>query len=744
MPLRSRRLGQRVEDGVASVSRNGSVYGLRSRLLTLVLLAVVPALGLLMYTNWAQRQQQVEWVREDAKRLVRTVASTEDRYILGTRQLLMAIAETPVVRGGDIARCNKYLRILKSKNPLYTLVEMVGGDGMPICSSTKESERSSISDRPYFQQAMATGEFTISAYQIGRVSGRAIVTFAYPVHWEESEPQGVAIASHDLAIWVNQLSADLQLPAGATMTLFDRNGAILAGYPADQKVIGKQVDNVTMWSGVDAGQVRVTQGTTAIRAETPLIHGDQLAGTVRVELSAARAFAEYDRVFRRNAFLLGLVSLLAVLAAWMGSEVFVLRQTRALVATSHRLADGDLAARTGLAYGRDELGHLARVFDEMAASLDTHAAQLVDAERGLAAAGLASVLNITADAIVRVDPAVLDRPVTMLVAARAVGPLQAALATALAADEGAGSESLRVEARRADGTEFPAEVTLSRWVEAGQVSCTMVLRDITERVAAEQQQLAVQRQRAEVERLESLAVLAGGVAHDFNNLLVAVIGNACLGMEETPSGSALHRYFGEIEGAAQRAAGLSLQMLAYSGRSYVVARRVQVSEVVLETAQALQATLPPTLTLDVRVSRTLPDIDGDPAQLKQLLTNLVTNAVEAIGTARGMVTVTTGLATRPARGESGSAEGEHVYLKVTDTGPGIADELQPRIFEPFFSTKFTGRGLGLAVVSGIVRAHGGFVLVESVPGHGSTFTVMLPTPSPATADSRTRSSVTAA
>jgi PAS domain S-box-containing protein len=743
------------------VSRNGSVFGLRSRLLTLVLLAVVPALGLLMYTNWAQRQQQVAWVQDDARRLVRTVASTEERYILGTRQLLIAIAETPGARDKGSAPCDEYLRILKSKNPLYTLVETVGSDGFPICSSTLESQRSSISDRPYFRRAMRTGEFTISAYQIGRVSGRAIVTLAYPIHGEESEPQGVAIASHDLAIWVNQLSTDLQLPAGATMTLFDRNGVILAGYPADQKIIGKQVDDVTVWSSADAEQIRVTQGTKAIRAETPLIHAGQFGGTVRVELSAARAFAEYDRIFRRNAALLGLVSVVALLAAWMGSDFFVLRQTRALVDTSHRLADGDLTARTGLAYGRDELGHLARVFDEMASSLETREAQLVDAERGLAAARWASVLNITADAIVRFDleeritlfnrggerilgystTAVLDRPVTELLAAGSVEPFRQALAQAQAAGDLAVSESLRVEAKRADGQVVPAEVTLSRLFEAGQVSFTMVLRDITERVVTEQQQLAVQRQRADVERLESLAVLAGGVAHDFNNLLVAVIGNACLGMDETPKGSALHRYFGEIETAAQRAAGLSLQMLAYSGRSYVVARRVQLSAVVLEATAEAQPTLPPTVTLDVRVNPTLPEMDGDPAQLKQLLTNLVTNAVEAIGEARGMIIVSTGVATRPARGEGVAAEGEHVYVKVTDTGPGISDALKPRIFEPFFSTKFTGRGLGLAVVSGIVRAHSGFVLVDSVPGHGSTFTVMFPK---LPADAGSQSSVTAA
>lgn len=335
------------------------------------------------------------WVQEDARRLARTIARDQERYILGTRQLLLAIAETPMVRDPNRQRCDEYLGQLQAKNPLYTIISVADRKGDPTCSSL--DSRTNLSDRGYFKQAMSTGEFAMGQFQIGRTTGRATISFAQPLKGRDGTPDGIVLASHDLARWVTQ-----------------------------------------------------------------------------------------------------------------------------------------------------------------------------------------------------------------------------------------------------------------------------------------------------------------------------------------------------------RAAGLSLQMLAYSGRSYVVARRVQLSEVVLETTTAAQATLPPTITLDVRVNRTLPDIDGDPAQITQLLTNLVTNAVEAMGEARGTVIVSTGLAMQPARGEGAAAEGEHVYLKVTDTGPGIPDDVKPRIFEPFFSTKFTGRGLGLAVVSGIVRAHGGFVLVESVPGHGSTFTVMFPKLPVAKADSRPRSSVSAA
>ncbi len=263
--------------------------------------------------------------------------------------------------------------------------------------------------------------------------------------------------------------------------------------------------------------------------------------------------------------------------------------------------------------------------------------------------------------------------------------------------------------------------------------------DVTDLRQAESERLALEAKLQHAQKLESLAVLAGGVAHDFNNLLVAVLGNAALALTELAPGSPARSSIEQVELAARRASDLTRQMLAYSGKGRLLIEPVDLAGLVRETVQLLAATLGPGVALRVDLAHGLPRIEGDRTQIHQVVMNLVVNAGEAIGGAGGVVSVSVELVElgleAVGRLVPGTEiePGRYLALTVADDGAGMPPETRARIFEPFFSTKFTGRGLGLAATLGIVRGHRGGLAVESAEDGGTTFTIYLP---PLPADQR--------
>ena len=268
---------------------------------------------------------------------------------------------------------------------------------------------------------------------------------------------------------------------------------------------------------------------------------------------------------------------------------------------------------------------------------------------------------------------------------------------------------------------------------AGEVlGCIGTLTDITEQKGAEAQQLLLERRLQEAQRLESLGVLAGGVAHDFNNLLTGVLGNAAMARAQTGLPPESQHHLQQIEKAALRAAELCGQMLAYSGRGRFVVENLDLNRLIEELAPVLRSCLPPKVVLQLDLASGPVFVKGDASQLRQALMNLIINAGEAVGENRGLITVTSGLlhATPQYFAQTVFApdlpEGDYVFVEVGDNGCGMARPMVKRIFDPFFSTKFVGRGLGLPAVLGIVRGHRGAIHVYTEEGRGSTFKLLFP------------------
>jgi PAS domain S-box-containing protein len=281
---------------------------------------------------------------------------------------------------------------------------------------------------------------------------------------------------------------------------------------------------------------------------------------------------------------------------------------------------------------------------------------------------------------------------------------------------------------RKDGSVISISITASpiRNRQGEVVAISSTARDISEVKALEEQL----RQAA---KLESLGVLAGGIAHDFNNLLVGILGNASLASNFLPPGSPARSMLDDVITASERAAALTRQLLAYSGKGKFLIQPVDISELVREMTKLVQASIPKTVALRLQFAPDLPPVVGDATQLQQLIMNLVINAAEAIGDSPGLVTITTGeqqISDGETSGTTVGADpvkpGRYVFFEVEDNGAGMDEGTLAKIFDPFFTTKFTGRGLGLSAALGIVRGHEGFIQVASSPGRGSRFRVLFP------------------
>ncbi len=291
-------------------------------------------------------------------------------------------------------------------------------------------------------------------------------------------------------------------------------------------------------------------------------------------------------------------------------------------------------------------------------------------------------------------------------------------------------EPFQIEARMWDRAE-----NRWRWIMGRAVS----VRDETGRIVKWfgtgtdiDEQKTSQQALLQTQKLESIGLLAGGIAHDFNNLLVGIMGGASFALETLPASHPAFDMLRTVVEASERAAHLTRQMLAYAGKGNFIIAPVDLSQMVIQTAQLVSASIPKSVQVSLGLADDLPIVEADPGQIQQIVMNLIINAAEAVGEKPGLVGVRTRAEAiteaNACRGMDGLtlSPGTYAVLEVEDTGSGIEQSILTRIFDPFFSTKFTGRGLGLAAVAGVIRSHHGAIEVETEPGKGSTFRVLLP------------------
>ena len=259
-----------------------------------------------------------------------------------------------------------------------------------------------------------------------------------------------------------------------------------------------------------------------------------------------------------------------------------------------------------------------------------------------------------------------------------------------------------------------------------------VVQDVTSRQESERETRDIAERLHENQRLASLGSLAGGVAHDFNNLLVGILGNADLALTEPQIPAEVSRRLEDVVSASRRAADLTNQLLAYSGKGRFVVQSTNLNEIVRDVITDTAHCIPPGCELRRRMAESLPAIDCDVAQMRQVIMNLILNAAEAIDDDAGVITLTTGVQTcseeylKATLVEQDFPRGRYVFIEVTDNGCGMDEATRARVFEPFFTTKFSGRGLGMSAALGIIKSHNGTLTLSSDVSHGTGVRVLIP------------------
>jgi PAS domain S-box-containing protein len=375
---------------------------LRARLALLVLLALLPAFGLQVATSFERQRNARERAEASLLQVAQLIAGTQRERIESTREVLVTLSHMPELKGDSAQACHERLAMMYEFYPHYTGLAVFGLDGNNICARSAVSTTVNLSDRLYFQRAVATREFAVGEYQIGRVIGRPVLGFAQPIFDDHGQVMRVLITTVELST-LNQIAAGTPLPEQAVLTIVDRNGLIMVRDPGDEEWMGRQLPEAALAGAIISGRSGVVQdaspdGTPMLYAYTPIAGLPNTEMYVGLGLPVAVAYAEAKDLLWRNLAWAAVAALLVLLAASAWSRYSILQPVQALTSTAERLRRGDLAARTGVAGQADELGRLAASFDEMASALAARDAAL-QAERQWLRVTLAGI----GDAVIATD-----------------------------------------------------------------------------------------------------------------------------------------------------------------------------------------------------------------------------------------------------------------------------------------------------------------------------------------------------
>jgi HAMP domain-containing protein len=359
--------------------------GLRARLMLLVFLAVIPALGWILYTSAEQRQTSTNEVRAEADFVAQITAKDQENNIAETRKLLLTLAHLSEVRNEDSQACSSLFAKLLEQFPQYANLGVLKPDGSVLCSGFPLQKPVSFLDKSYFLRARDEYIFAASDFEIDQVTDLPTITFAYPVITGTGEVESVVFATFNL-LWLNQQSIGAQLPEGASMIMVDRNNTILAQFPNPEDWIGQTVPASSELKNVlgQSGAYKTLPGLDGLLrfyAFKPLRTVTDTGYIIGVGISEADALAQANERLLRDLALLGVVFLLALAAAWFGGDLFILRRVRNLLNVTQRVSRGDLQVRTGLPYGNGELSQLARSFDDMTEALQQREEERYRAEQ---------------------------------------------------------------------------------------------------------------------------------------------------------------------------------------------------------------------------------------------------------------------------------------------------------------------------------------------------------------------------
>ncbi|MFJ7565935.1 EAL domain-containing protein [Herminiimonas sp. NPDC097707] len=380
---------------------------LRVRLLVLVLLAIVPPVILTVYGAWKERQQAIHMAEDNLQQLTQLAATSEARSIEGAQQLLSVLSTIPELRG-DAKTCNQFLAGILRKNEGYVNFGLAQLDGSVSCSAVPLNDKVNLAGRSHFKRSIQDRAFAAGDYVFGNATRKHAINLSYPVFDNNGAVQAVIFAALDLS-YLDRFVSDIALPDGAVLITADGNGTIIARRPEPEKWIGTRASqalfDVMIKVGFGTSELTDSDGITRLHAFAPVGTNNISNFKVSIGIPIKDIVAPANHLQMMELTTLAIIALLALLAAWFVGDVIILRRVKALVKTANKIAAGDLDARTGIKYGKEEISQLARAFDSMVISLQQHESDrelsqaILFAEKERAQVTLESI----ADAVITTD-----------------------------------------------------------------------------------------------------------------------------------------------------------------------------------------------------------------------------------------------------------------------------------------------------------------------------------------------------
>ena len=711
----------------------------------LLITALIPAFGIQLFTGFEQRHRAIKKAENDVQLLTRSMVQTQQDLINTCRSILSTIALLPEVQSFDLVTSEKIFTALIAQNPEFqnfTLTDLSG----EVLASALPFDQINLSDRKHFREAVTRNDFAVGEFIISRVGiAEPALAFAYPVRGSAGKVQGVLTAAVNLSRFF-ALQSVPQLSEQSFIAITDHQGVRLFYAPirTDTNPIGQPILPESWEKTRNATGNRIFVGTGSdgrqrvVAFEPISLHpGNSAYAYVWAGIPQDEILKPANRTLARNLALLFAALIATLVMAWRIGHMSLVKPIKQLVELTHDLAAGIRPERPSLTAVPAEIVTLNGAFFHMATTLESNRMALATEKEQLAVTlnsiGDAVITTDTRGRVVLMNPIAeeltgwtikdaVDRPLTEvfhiineLTGETCESPVEKVLASGQIVGLANHTALISRNGEKRSIADSGAPIVTSTGETIGVV---LVFRDVTD-------QYRLERELEKARKIESLGLLAGGIAHDFNNMLSAILGNINLCLLHPNLDEKTRKRLQNAFKASERARDLTRQLLTFAKGGQLIRKTAKLPEIIEDSTEFILH------GSDVKcryhVADDLHPVDIDTTQISQVVQNLILNAIQAMP-AGGIVDVsctnvdTDEIADKPLDQSKG-----YVRMTISDQGIGIAADIIDNIFDPYFSTKSQGNGLGLAIVHSIISKHDGHIEVGSRPGQGTCFHVYLPT-----------------